>query len=165
MRIRLPLTIVAPAIIVLGMIVTVPRDKTPDEPVTSETGDMFDLAIGPGDFDVPIVHVRSSARDIVVGSGGVASLTEAVSIARDGDRIVIRGGVHTDVPLIIESSIEIIGEDGAILDGQDREGILTVRAPNVRISGITFRNTGVSHVRDHAAVLLEKGAWIRHRRE
>jgi nitrous oxidase accessory protein len=156
MRTRLPLTVIIPVIIVLAMIVTVPRGERTAEPTSVQASVPIELAIGRGDFDVPAVMVRSDAREIIVGSGGVSSLSEAIEIARDGDRIVLRGGIHTDVPLVIERSIEIVGETGAILDGQDREGILTIRAPNVRVSGLTFRNTGVSHVRDHAAILLER---------
>jgi nitrous oxidase accessory protein len=156
MRTRIPASGLLLVAIVVVMAVTAPREGSVERAASPERTEVFEPAVSRGGFDVPARPVRLDAREIVVGQGSVATLADAVARAQDGDRIVIRGGIHTDVPVVIERSIEIVGEDGAILDGEDREGILTIRAPNVRVRGLTFRNTGVSHVRDHAAVLLEK---------
>jgi nitrous oxidase accessory protein len=96
-------------------------------------------------------------REIVVGDGGdVADITAALELAEDGDRIRVLAGTYTETPILIDKSIQLIGEGRPVLDGESREGILNITAPNVVVEGFVLRNTGVSHVRDHAAILLEK---------
>lgn len=98
-----------------------------------------------------------TGQEIVVGIGGdVQDITAALELARDGDRIRVLAGTYTDAPITVDKSVEIIGEDWPVLDGESREGILIVTAHGVVVDGFILRNTGVSHVRDHAAITIEK---------
>lgn len=102
-------------------------------------------------------HDLAYGREIVVGNGGdVADITAALDLAEDGDRIRVLAGTYTETPILIDKSIQLIGEGRPVLDGESREGILNITAPNVVVDGFVLRNTGVSHVRDHAAIQLEK---------
>lgn len=98
-----------------------------------------------------------TGREIVVGTGGDApTITRALEMAEDGDRIVVRAGTYTDTPIQIGTSIELIGEDFPVLDGEGRGSVLIVTAPQVTVRGFVIRNTGVSHTRSHAGIRLER---------
>lgn len=84
-----------------------------------------------------------------------ASLTEALLQARDGSRVIVAGGVHRDTPYVIRASIELVGEDGAVLDAGGHGMVLRVEANGVTVRGLTLRNAGVSQIADNAAVLVE----------
>lgn len=100
--------------------------------------------------------IQQDVREWTVGPNGDArTISEILPMADDGDRIRVLEGTYTDTPIIIEKSIELIGEGLPILDGEHRESVMIVRAPNVVIRGFLLRNTGSSHVYDHAAIRME----------
>jgi nitrous oxidase accessory protein len=103
----------------------------------------------------------ASGRELVVGpAGDFATLTAALEAAADGDRIRVIGGTHTDVPLTIETRVELVGEGRPVLDGQGREGILTITAPGAVVRGFELRDTGSSHVRDYAAIRVDRASGV-----
>ena len=100
---------------------------------------------------------QASAHEIVVDPRGpVATLSAALATASDGDRIRVRPGTYREPTLLVRHSVIITGEPGATLDGNGERALMMVSAPNVRISGLTFRNTGMSQVDDRAALLVRE---------
>ncbi len=96
------------------------------------------------------------AQDLVVDPAGpTTSLTEALAQAHPGDRIVVRAGVYHEPTLIVDKPLTIVGEPGAILDGEGDRQIMTVLADGVTVRGLTFRNVGVSYVEDRAGIKVE----------
>ena len=96
-------------------------------------------------------------REIVVDPrGAVSTVTAALAQAGDGDRVIIRRGVYREATLLVRRSVTITGEDGAILDGSGERAIMIVTAPDVVVRGLTFRNTGVSHLEDRAALRVQE---------
>jgi nitrous oxidase accessory protein len=111
--------------------------------------------IGGGDAS-NIAVTPLAGREIVVGQGGdAATISDALSMADDGDRIRVLPGLYTDTPIVVDKSVELIGDDFPVLDGEYREGIVLITAPGVTVHGFVLRNSGVSHVRDHAALRIE----------
>lgn len=95
------------------------------------------------------------ARDtlvVVSPDGPVATLAAAVRRAAAGARIVVRPGVYREPTVEVDRPVRIEGEPGAVLDGEGRRALLVVTADDVRISGLTLRNVGVSFVDDLAAI-------------
>lgn len=99
----------------------------------------------------PAAHAQ---RAIEVRAGRSPSITEAVRIARAGDRVVIARGVYREPTIVIDRSITLAGEPGAVLDGGAATHILRIEADDVIVRGLTLRNVGVSHVEDRAAILV-----------
>lgn len=96
-----------------------------------------------------------SAKDLIVEKGGeFSTIRSAIESAQDGDRIIIKSGVYREGALEIHRSITLTGEDKAVLDGENKFQILTVKASGVTISNLTFENVGVSYVQDNAAIKL-----------
>ncbi len=99
-----------------------------------------------------------NASDVIVSkSGDIKTIREAIEISEEGGSILIREGIYQEGALIIDKSVFIRGEGNVVLDGQGEFQILTVKAANVRIQGLTFRNVGTSFVEDRAALKIEEG--------
>lgn len=95
----------------------------------------------------------------VVGSdGNLNSISEAIALASEGDTVEVASGIYFEHDLVIDKSISIIGTDGAVIDGEGKGTLIVIRADGVTIEGLTLRNTGFSHVYDHAAILIEEVA-------
>jgi nitrous oxidase accessory protein len=94
-----------------------------------------------------------SAKKIVVGSNQpITSLKKAVSIAREGDTILLNAGVYKEGNIQILKSITIVGIGNPVLDGEHKYEIFTVSGKNITIKGITFRNSGYSAMNDYASI-------------
>lgn len=98
---------------------------------------------------------RAQAVLTVDPLGPIPTITEALGRAQAGDRIVVRSGVYREPTLVIAQRVEIVGEEGAVLDGEGARNILQIVADSVTVRGLTFRNVGTSFVEDRAAVLVE----------
>jgi len=148
-------------LVILVLAVTRPGSPDTHGPMGEVAADVSFAAVGAAAL-APGMPVRpagfaASGREIVVGvNAEVATITQALEMASDGDRIRVLPGIYTDAPITIDRSIELIGEGLPVLDGEGREGIITVTAPNVVVRGFELRNTGVSHVRDHAAIKIDQ---------
>lgn len=95
------------------------------------------------------------ARTIVVGKQEViSSLRKALTIANDGDTILLQKGVYKEGGLIINKSIRLIGVNEPILDGENEHEILTVTGENILVKGIHFANAGYSAMNDYAAIKI-----------
>lgn len=91
----------------------------------------------------------------------IRTVTEALERARDGDRIRVLAGTYREPLLVVDRSVELMGEGWPVLDGGGEGSILRVDADEVRIRGFVFRDTGTSHVRDHSAILVEERSRCR----
>lgn len=100
--------------------------------------------------------IADAQRTIDVRPGRSPSIAEAVRQARAGDRVVIAPGVYQETTIVVDRSIALLGEPGAILDGAAATHILRVEANDVVIRGLTFRNVRLSHVEDRAAIRVGK---------
>jgi nitrous oxidase accessory protein len=87
-------------------------------------------------------------------TGELQSLRAALLKANDNDTILVASGTYCEWNLIAAKSVTILGEDWPTIDASEKGPILEVTAPNVHISGITFCNVPVSHIKEHAAILV-----------
>lgn len=86
---------------------------------------------------------------------GPGPIAQAIAAAAPGDTVVVARGVHHEATIVIDRPITLRGEPGAILDGEGVRGLVEVRAPDVTITGLIFRNTGFSYTEDRAALLVD----------
>jgi nitrous oxidase accessory protein len=82
------------------------------------------------------------------------SLRHALAVARSGDTVRVPAGVHKG-PFVIEHSITLIGDAGAVLDGRGAGTVVTVLADSVTISSLRIVGSGMSLDRDEAALRLQ----------
>jgi nitrous oxidase accessory protein len=103
----------------------------------------------------------ASAKKIVVGNNQlITSLKKAVSIAHDGDTILLNAGIYKEGNIVITKSIAIIGNGNPILDGENKYEIFTMSGKNITIKGITFRNSGYSAMNDYASIKVVDAANV-----
>ncbi len=98
-----------------------------------------------------------SAKQLVVEPGGaLPGLTEALALAGDGDKIVVKPGTYREATIVIDKSVEIAGEGFPVFDGQEAHQVFTVTANDVIIRGLEVRNCGVSFIEDRAGIKVEE---------
>jgi nitrous oxidase accessory protein len=97
--------------------------------------------------------VITHARIIVTGKGQpVQTLKEAVTLAKDGDTILLKNGIYKEGNILITRSVTLLGEGNTILDGGNKTELITVSGKNITIKKIQFRNAGYSALNDFASI-------------
>ncbi len=95
------------------------------------------------------------AKTIVVGRHeAITSLLTAIKLAEAGDTILIKNGVYREGNIVLAKSITLIGEEGAVLDGEAKHEILTISGQWIVVKGIRFQNSGYSSMNDFASVKI-----------
>ncbi|RYY20488.1 MAG: nitrous oxide reductase family maturation protein NosD [Chitinophagaceae bacterium] len=101
------------------------------------------------------------ARSIPVGRHeAVKTVKEAIELAQAGDTILVRKGVYKESNLLLTKPVFFIGEAGAVLDGEEKNEILTVSGEGIVIKGLTFRNSGYSSMNDFASIKVVDASYI-----
>jgi len=93
---------------------------------------------------------------IVEPGTDLPTVAEALEQARDGDRIVVRSGIYTEPTLVVDKTVELVGEGRPVLDGLGERQIMTLVADGVSVVGFVFRNVGVSFVEDRSAIKVDE---------
>lgn len=88
------------------------------------------------------------------------SLDAAVSAARDIDTLVVRAGVYPTSNVIIEKPLVILGEEGAVLDGEEQT-ILYLHADRISVINLTLQNVATNYVEDRAAIKCNNSDHVR----
>ena len=95
------------------------------------------------------------AKRIEVGKNkAISTLQQGIIAANNGDTVLLNEGVYKEGNIIITKSIYLIGIDGPVLDGENRNEILTLTGKNILIKGIQFANAGYSSMNDYAALKI-----------
>ena len=94
-------------------------------------------------------------RTIEVGKDKqVRTLRRGIELARNGDTLLLHGGTYQEGNIIINKSIHLIGIGAPVLDGENKNEILTLSGRNIVIRGIHFANAGYSSMNDFAALKI-----------
>ncbi|MEE9431017.1 MAG: nitrous oxide reductase family maturation protein NosD [Melioribacteraceae bacterium] len=91
----------------------------------------------------------------VCASCKIKTITEAVSLAQDGDTILVKKGIYKENKISISKSIHIIGVDQPTIDGKNEQvSIFAIAADNFSISGFKLINVGMSYTKEIAAFFV-----------
>ncbi len=99
------------------------------------------------------VGLLLQAAVLTVGGSGFPSVTAAIASAQPGDTIVVLPGVYAERP-IVDKPLVILGQAGAVIDGNGEGAILRVHHRSV-IRGLTLRRTGANQSREDAGIIVE----------
>ncbi len=83
-------------------------------------------------------------------------IQQAIEDALAGDTVLIKAGTYVEYDLLIDKPLCLLGEEGAIIDGDKQGYILKVLADSVTISGLKLQNVGQSYTKDFAAIYISK---------
>ena len=101
------------------------------------------------------------SRTITVGAGEVIKTVRGgINIATNGDTVILKKGIYKEGNLEVTKSIFLIGEEGAILDGEHRYEILTISGEGVVVKGIRFQYSGYSSMHDYASIKLVDASFV-----
>ena len=104
--------------------------------------------------------LQAPPATIVVGpDADYATITEAVAAAEPGDTVRVQPAVYREPTIVIDRPLTLVGEPGAILDGEGERGLLRITADSVTVEGLTLRDTGLSFTEDRAAVLVDRARF------
>ena len=99
-------------------------------------------------------QVRSFAREITVGKGlTYSSITEALHVSNEGDTIVVKNGVYKE-NIVINKSVQLIGENQPIIDGNYRGDVVRIEADKAVIRGFTIIKSGGDLRKDESGIKL-----------
>lgn len=108
-----------------------------------------------------LAGLNLNARTIEVCQDcSIKTIKEAISIAENGDTILVKAGIYKESAILISKEIHLIGEENPIIDGENKETIFSIEANNFSISGFTIRNVGKSYVKDYAAILISRSRYF-----
>lgn len=91
---------------------------------------------------------------IVCPNCTVNKISAAASmIATNGTIRVQRGLYKEGAPIVIERPLVLHGEEGAVLDGEEKYQVITIKkADHVTIEGLKIQNSGASFIEDLAGI-------------
>jgi nitrous oxidase accessory protein len=85
------------------------------------------------------------------------TLEEAVAAVPPGATVVVPAGVNRG-HLKLDKPITLVGEPGAVLDGQGQGDVLRISAANVTVRGLTVRHSGADLTAMNAGIYVERKA-------
>lgn len=104
-----------------------------------------------------LATTSSLAKTIIVCSTcPIKTIEEGISLADEGDTVLVKKGTYKEANIKINKSIILLGENLPIIDGEEKGEIITIGADNVTIDGFKIINVGVSYTTDYAAVRVVK---------
>lgn len=81
------------------------------------------------------------------------SLQNAINNAPPGSILYLESGIYEQETIYVRTpGITLTGRKDAVLDGGSERAILIIKADNVTVKNLTFRNTGISFRHDFAAI-------------
>lgn len=104
-----------------------------------------------------LVPQFSNAQEIeVCKSCDITSISEAISKASPGDKILVKEGVYKEHKIIVDKPLTIIGENLPTVDGENKGDIFQVFADSVTIDGLKLINVSSSYTTDYAAIRVSR---------
>ena len=104
-----------------------------------------------------LFSANSFAEKIIVDKkSSLNSIRKAISLAKAGDEIIIEDGYYAEGNILIDKPLHIIGINFPTIDGEGKDEIITVKSDSVFISGILFKNAGISFLKENAAIRLDE---------
>lgn len=100
--------------------------------------------------------ITSQANTIkVCATCPTKTIKGAVSLAKEGDTVLVKSGLYKETKISINKGIHLIGENFPIIDGNHKkESLFVIKASNFSVSGFKFRNVGMSYTKEIAAIFL-----------
>jgi nitrous oxidase accessory protein len=90
---------------------------------------------------------------VVQPAGPVRTLTQALALARPGDRIEVRTGRYREPRIVVAVRVEVVGTGAPVFEG-GAHTTLEITSDSVVIRGLQFEGVIPSATEDRAAILL-----------
>jgi nitrous oxidase accessory protein len=84
----------------------------------------------------------------------IKTIQNGVSIANDGDTVLVDAGLYKEGGIIISKSIVLKGINHPVIDGEYKHEILFIRGKEITIDGFKLQHTGRSEIKDIGAIMI-----------
>lgn len=104
-----------------------------------------------------VMPVAAATLDVAPGS-----LAAALARAAPGDTLRLLAGRHVG-NFVITTPLHLVGDEGAVLDGEGRGRVLTLDAPGARVTRLVVTGSGLRLDREDAGIFLTaraRGAMV-----
>lgn len=102
------------------------------------------------------------AKTIQVGANfPIKKIKQAIAIAKDGDTIIVNKGTYTEGNIIIDKKIVFLGKNLPILDGQNKNEVISVQADSVIVQGFKVKNSGFAALNDPCGIKVYNKTFVR----
>lgn len=105
-----------------------------------------------------ILTLALQAVIVVGGTDGAPTLAGAIAAANAGDTLRVRAGLYAE-HVVVDRSVVILADSGAVLDGEGRGTVLTLRAA-ATVRGLTVRGSGAVQSAEDAGILVENADGV-----
>ncbi len=112
----------------------------------------FVLHVGGGLVASALLSSAALAGRIDVVPGAGAPIAAALAAAGPHDTLFLHRGLYREPTVMVRQPVTILGEAGAVLDGEGLRALMIVFAHGVTVQALTFRHTGISGIDDRAAL-------------
>ena len=96
----------------------------------------------------------------IAKNGAVNSVQKAISMAKNGDTILVEPGTYKEKNIVIDKSIVLLGNHYPVLDGEHTSEIISVKANNVTVKGFKLIHSGVSSLVDIAGIKIYSARFV-----
>jgi nitrous oxidase accessory protein len=97
-----------------------------------------------------------AAEPLVVSPAGpYRSVAAAVRAAPAGARIVVKAGTYREPAMVVDRTLELVGEGRPVIEGRDAATLIRVVADDVMIRGLVLTNVPPSNIEERAALKFE----------
>ena len=103
--------------------------------------------------------IPSNGKTYVV-QPGKSAIQSAITSASAGDTLVIKQGIYNEWDILVNKKLFIKGEGNVVVDGQKKSEIFVLAANGIVLQGLTVQNTGVSSMKDMAAVRIQEAQYV-----
>ncbi len=101
-----------------------------------------------------------SSKQVRVEKNKNETISAAIVRAEKGDTLIIPSGHYIEATIVVDKPLFIMGENFPVLDGQDKNEILQVKADSVTITGLKLLHAGHSDLNDMAALKIFNGHHV-----
>ncbi len=102
------------------------------------------------------------AKTIQVGANfPVKTIKQALEMAKEGDTIIVNKGTYKEGNIIINKRIAFIGKNLPILDGQNKNEVLSIKADSVFVQGFKLINSGHAALEDPCGIKVYNKSFVR----
>lgn len=93
-------------------------------------------------------------KTITVTKTNSITIQRALSLAVNGDTVLVMAGLYKEGNIVIKNSIVFKGINNPILDGENKYEIISVKSNNVTVEGFTLQHSGSSGIEDIAGLKI-----------
>ena len=102
------------------------------------------------------------AKTIQVGANfPVKNIKQAIALAKEGDTIIVNKGIYKEGNIVIDKKIVFLGKNLPVLDGENKNEVLSVKADSVFVQGFKLINSGHAALEDPCGIKVYNKTFVR----